>query len=140
MADGESLRNIGLHELTGEEIAAVVEFVDAYGHDEQRAMVQQEWQTLPWDHLDVTRAAVSGLANGSAYLKEFACKMVPYLAEQDSDTGFVIWQTLAGDETGEVRRAASDALIEHLGRLSLNPKGIVGLVQKIFEVERHYGE
>lgn len=138
--EGEKrLHDLGLHELAGQEIAMVVQYVDAYGGSELRQVVREEWQALSRDHLEAAQTVMNDLVTGSDYLKEFACKLVPHLAEQDPDTGFAHWRRLATSETSEVRTAASEALIESLGRLSLNSQGVAGLVEAIFDAERQYG-
>lgn len=140
MQEGEPpLNPIGLHELTGEEMASVIQYVDAYGAADLRDSVQEEWQALPSDHQEVAATAVADLVAGNDYLKQFACKIVARVAEQDPDAGFDFWRSLAKDESREVRVAASDALLESLGRLSLDPKGVAGLIKALWEAEREHG-
>jgi hypothetical protein len=132
------LNPIGLHELSGSEVVSVVEYIESYGERELQDAVRQELEALPHDHPETTREAMTDLVAGSDYMKLFACRVVARTAEADPNSGFPFWRKLAMDEAQEVRFAASDALVNNIGRLSLEPKGIASVVESIWAAERRH--
>jgi hypothetical protein len=69
-------------------------------------------------------------------LRGIACHFVAEYASIQPAAGFRLWRRLAGDADFDVWEAADQALLDSLGRIALDARGVALVIDARYEAER----
>lgn len=125
-------RQFGLDRLPIDDIVTLQVFIEEHVDADAHTAFLNELRHLPDVDVDRARETFRALATSLDERKrQLACEAVAYLAAKDPESGFQIWHDLAADEEPDVREAAERAVANTLGRLSLDPLRVMGIIKTI---------
>jgi hypothetical protein len=133
-------RPLGLDRLSPEGLAVFQRFIRDEGEQQLLEIFLDGLRGMLDRDLEGARTTITVLARSdSPVRREIACHVVPYLAAKDPHSGFPLWCDLARDEEPydhkdrRVSEAATQALVDTLGVLELDPERVVEVMRVSLE-------
>jgi hypothetical protein len=130
----------GLDRLSPDGLAVFRKFIRDEGEERLLVPFVEGLRGMIDRDIEGARTKITALARSeSPVRREIACHAVPYLAAKDPDSGFPLWRDLARDEEPydhtdrRVSEAATQALVDTLGVLELDPERVVEVMRVSLE-------
>jgi hypothetical protein len=133
-------RALGLATLDSFDRRSLEAFIDVYAPWLQGQFRDEE--TALHDHVafEPKPLDVLALAAGDEEERDIAAGVIAEYAAQHPQTGFAIWVGLMKDASGTVFGSAERSLLYALGRMDLDPRGVLGVIAAYYARREAHGD
>ncbi|WP_436495545.1 hypothetical protein [Actinokineospora sp. HUAS TT18] len=139
MSEIDQQSYFGLEQLSAEEISTLAEFVTAQAGTDATAQFNAELTAFAGRADQAARDTIKELGSPerNEHERALVASVIPHFAATHPNEGFPLWRQLLHDTSREVYESASSALTSSLGRVALDPHGLVDVIRTYFETEQN---